>query len=84
VQALINTKAAAPTRLANATLLATMLDRVRVVRGVTAASYARRPVQSFWSPEPIGAAPGTAATAGRRIRISFSSRRATRLRLRTK
>ena len=54
----INTKAAASTRQANATLLATMLDRLRLVRGVTAVSYARRSVQSFWSPEPISVAAG--------------------------
>jgi macrolide transport system ATP-binding/permease protein len=51
----INTKAAAPTRQANAALLETMVDRLRTVRGVTAVSYARRPVQSFWSIERIGA-----------------------------
>jgi predicted permease len=49
----INTKAAAPTGDANATLLATMVERLRGVRGVAAASYARRPVQSWWSIEPI-------------------------------
>jgi len=54
----INTKAAAPTREANAILLGSMLDRLRTVRGVRAASYARRPVQSFWSIEPIAAGTG--------------------------
>ena len=49
----INTRAAAPTPDANAMLLATMVERLRGVRGVTAASYARRPVQSWWSVEPI-------------------------------
>ena len=54
----INTKAAAPTREANAILLGSMLDRLRTVRGVTSVSYARRPVQTFWSIEPVTANAG--------------------------
>ncbi|HXI28187.1 MAG TPA: FtsX-like permease family protein, partial [Vicinamibacterales bacterium] len=65
----INTKAAAPTSQANAALLGTMLDRLRVVRGVTAASYARRPVQSFWWPEAIGAAAGNRPVVAERNEV---------------
>src|SRR5919198_1378451 len=50
----INTKAAAPTGQANVLLLGAMLERLRVVRGITAVSYARRPVQSWWAIEPVG------------------------------
>ena len=39
-------------------LLDRMIDRLRLVHGVTAVSYARRPVQSFWSPERLDAADG--------------------------
>jgi predicted permease len=49
----INTKAAAPTRDANAALLGSMVERLRTVRGITAVTYARRPVQSWWGIEPI-------------------------------
>ena len=49
----VNTKAAAPTGAQNVALLDSMMERLRTVRGVTAVSYARRPVQSFWSPEPV-------------------------------
>jgi predicted permease len=49
----INTKAAAPTNQEHAALLGAMRERLRTVRGVTAVSYARRPVQSFWYLEPI-------------------------------
>jgi len=65
----INTKAAAPTSQANAALLGTMLDRLLVVRGVTAASYARRPVQSFWWPEAIGAAAGNRPVVAERNEV---------------
>jgi macrolide transport system ATP-binding/permease protein len=51
----INTRAAVRTSQGNATLLDAMLERLRAVRGVTAVSYARRPVQSFWPPEQLGA-----------------------------
>ena len=44
----INTKAAAGTPAANAALLSAMLDRLRTVPGITSASYAHRPIQSFW------------------------------------
>jgi predicted permease len=49
----VNTKAAAPSGIQNVTVLDSMLERLRTVRGVTAVSYARRPVQSFWSPERV-------------------------------
>ena len=52
----INTKAAAPTGQANVLLLGAMLERLRAVRGITAVSYARRPAQSWWAIEPVGAA----------------------------
>jgi predicted permease len=65
----INTKAAAATRQANAALLGTMLDRLRVVRGVTAVSYARRPVQSFWSPEAISVAAGNRPAVAERNEV---------------
>src|SRR5438552_2312008 len=54
----INSKAAASTPQANVMLLDRMIDRLRLVHGVTAVSYARRPVQSFWSPERLDAADG--------------------------
>jgi macrolide transport system ATP-binding/permease protein len=51
----INTKAAARTGQGNVMLLAAMLERLRAVPGITAVSYARRPVQSFWWVAHIGA-----------------------------
>ena len=54
----INTKTAAPTRQEYVALLNAMRERLRTVRGVTAVSYARRPVQSFWGLEPIAAGDG--------------------------
>ena len=54
----INTKAAARTPAANVALLDAMIDRLRTVRGVVSATYARRPVQTFWWSERIAAADG--------------------------
>jgi macrolide transport system ATP-binding/permease protein len=54
----INTQAAAPTGQGGVMLLAAMLERLRAVPGVSAVSYARRPVQSYWPVEPIGAEAG--------------------------
>jgi predicted permease len=51
----INTKTAAPTSPEHVALLGTMRERLHTVRGVTAVSYARRPVQSFWALEPVAA-----------------------------
>jgi putative ABC transport system permease protein len=51
----INTKAAARTGPASVTLLDAMIERLRTIRGVRAVTYARRPVQTFWWPEAIGA-----------------------------
>jgi len=56
----INTKAAARTAPANVALLDAMVERLRTVRGVTAVTYARRPVQAFWWMEPVSAGAGAA------------------------
>jgi predicted permease len=61
----VNTKAAAPTPERNAMLLDTMTERLRAIRGIAAASYARRPVQSFWSIERIDAPDGRQIVAER-------------------
>jgi hypothetical protein len=61
----INTKAAAPTRQANVQLLGAMRDRLRGVRGITAVSYARRPVQTGWSNERLIGADGRPLIAER-------------------
>jgi len=50
----INTKAAARTGEANVALLDAMIDRLRALPGVSAVTYARRPVQTFWWPEAVG------------------------------
>jgi predicted permease len=50
----INTKAAATTNAANVRLLEQMVEGVRAVAGVTSASFARRPIQSFWAAERLG------------------------------
>jgi len=49
----INTKAAAANKDANVTLVDRMLERVRAVPQIAAASFARRPIQSFWPPEHV-------------------------------
>jgi macrolide transport system ATP-binding/permease protein len=54
----INTQAAARTGQGGVMLLEAMLERLRAVPGVTAVSYARRPVQSYWPAERIGAGAG--------------------------
>jgi putative ABC transport system permease protein len=61
----INTKAAARTRETSVTLLDAMAERLRTVHGITAVSYARRPVQSFWWVEQIGTAIGGPVAAER-------------------
>jgi predicted permease len=45
----VNTKATASTK----PVLDAMLERLRAVPGITAASYARRPIQSYWPSERI-------------------------------
>jgi predicted permease len=61
----VNTKAAVPTPERNAMLLDTMTERLRAMRGIKAVSYARRPVQSFWSIERIDAGDGRQLVAER-------------------
>jgi predicted permease len=54
----INTKAAAANNDANVRLLERMAEGLRALPGVTSASYARRPIQSFWSTERLGGGSG--------------------------
>ena len=51
----VNTKAAAQTAPANVSLVDAMIEHLHALRGVQAVSYARRPVQSFWPGDRLGA-----------------------------
>jgi putative ABC transport system permease protein len=61
----VNTKAAAPTKPENAMLLDAMRERLRTIAGVTAVSYAHRPVQNFWFDERLTGAADRAVVAER-------------------
>jgi predicted permease len=51
----VNTRAAAQTAPANVRLVDEMIEHLRALPGVRAVSYARRPVQSFWLSDGLGA-----------------------------